>query len=133
MKIPSVLEVDSSAKKSIAIEIEISILFNFLIQFQHLADSYDASGRLIVRSQSSTFVIRAGNFGGKSKADDAVVPAIPAPNRKADASVQYKTSEDQAALYRLSGDFNTLHIDPDFAKLGGQPVPILHGLCTLGK
>lgn len=96
------------------------------------ADSYDANGRLIARSQSSTFVVRAGNFGGKSKAADVVVPSVPAPDRKPDASVQYKTSVDQAALYRLSGDFNPLHIDPDFAALGGQPVPILHGLCTLG-
>lgn len=68
---------------------------------QNLGDSYDASGRLIVRNQSATFVVRAGNFGGKSKAADVVVPAIPAPNRKPDASVQYKTSVDQAALYRL--------------------------------
>jgi len=96
------------------------------------ADSYDASGRQIVRSQSATFVVRAGNFGGKSKAAAEVIPAIPPPNRKPDSSVQYKTSVDQAALYRLSGDFNPLHIDPDFAILGGQPVPILHGLCTLG-
>lgn len=68
---------------------------------QNLADSYDASGRQIVRSQSATFVVRAGNFGGKSKPSDEVIPAIPPPNRKPDTSVQYKTSVDQAALYRF--------------------------------
>lgn len=96
-------------------------------------DTYDEHGRLVVRNQSATFVVGAGNFGGKSTADAAVVATAAAPqNRKPDASVQLRTSVDQAALYRLSGDLNPLHIDPDFAVLGGQSQPILHGLCSLG-
>jgi acyl dehydratase len=54
------------------------------------------------------------------------------PARKPDHEVTYATRIDQALLYRLSGDRNPLHSDPSFAKLGGFPRPILHGLCTYG-
>jgi acyl dehydratase len=72
----------------------------------------------------------AGNFGGdrgpKTERFD------PPESKKPDFQVQYATSPDQAALYRLSGDKNPLHIDPEFAKKGGLDRPILHGLCTFG-
>lgn len=77
------------------------------------------NGKLVIRNQSSTFVVGAGNFGGKSTPNNAVIPTIPAPKRNPDFTTLCKTSIDQAALYRLSGDYNPMHIDPDFSKLGG--------------
>ena len=54
------------------------------------------------------------------------------PERAPDHEVTYATRDDQALLYRLSGDRNPLHSDPAFAKFAGFPKPILHGLCTYG-
>lgn len=94
-------------------------------------DSY-LNGELVVRTQSSVFVVGAGNFGGKREPNSGVIPSVATPTRKPDASLSFKTSDNQAALYRLSGDYNPMHIDPNFAAIAGYKKPILHGLCFLG-
>ena len=53
-------------------------------------------------------------------------------NRPADAVVKQVTSPEQAAIYRLSGDYNPLHIDPEVGKRAGFGGVILHGLGTFG-
>jgi acyl dehydratase len=79
----------------------------------------------------TTLVIRAeGGFGGQP-GQRPVAPEIPA--REPDARVALPTREDQALIYRLSGDRNPLHSDPWFAReVAGFRKPILHGLCTYG-
>uniref|UniRef100_A0AAR2J1J7 Hydroxysteroid (17-beta) dehydrogenase 4 n=1 Tax=Pygocentrus nattereri TaxID=42514 RepID=A0AAR2J1J7_PYGNA len=86
---------------------------------------------LVCYNQFSVFIVGAGGFGGKRSSDKAV-STVPAPNRAPDAVVEDETSRDQAALYRLSGDWNPLHINPSFAAMGGFKAPILHGLCSFG-
>lgn len=94
------------------------------------ADTRDAEGTLLFSNMFSTFIRGEGGFGGE-RGPSASSMNLP-PERKPDHTVEYATSPSQAALYRLSGDRNPLHIDPEFAKLGGFDRPILHGLCTYG-
>jgi multifunctional beta-oxidation protein len=92
------------------------------------------TGEPICYGESVMFVRNSGNFGGPNAVADrgaATAPNKP-PGRAPDKVVVEKTSNEQAAIYRLMGDRNPLHIDPAFSKIGGFPVPILHGLCTMG-
>ena len=91
--------------------------------------SVDARGNLLFVNTASIFVRGEGGFGGDRGPSGA--KNVP-PDRPPDKSISYKTLPQQALLYRLSGDMNPLHADPDFAKLGGFDRPILHGLCTYG-
>ncbi|EIW66394.1 hypothetical protein TREMEDRAFT_45825 [Tremella mesenterica DSM 1558] len=93
-----------------------------------------ATGEKVCENQSTVVLRGSGGFGGKKEGRDrgpASASNTP-PKRKPDAVMEEKTNPQQAALYRLSGDYNPLHIDPAFASMGGFPKPILHGLCTMG-
>ncbi|MDJ0462855.1 MaoC/PaaZ C-terminal domain-containing protein [Streptomyces sp. H27-C3] len=74
------------------------------------------------------FVRGEGGFGGERGPSQR----LELPDRTPDVTVEKPIREDQALLYRLSGDWNPLHADPEFAKLGGFDRPILHGLCSYG-
>jgi acyl dehydratase len=87
------------------------------------------SGELLFKTRSSVFIRGEGGFGGDRGPSG---PVNEPPPRKPDHEVTYKTLPEQALIYRLSGDRNPLHSDPEFAKRAGFPRPILHGLCTYG-
>ncbi len=92
-------------------------------------DSFDEDGDLLVHNEITTFVRGAGGWGGdRGPSAEVNVP----PDRAPDAVVEEHIPENQALLYRLSGDWNPLHADPSFAKAFGFDRPILHGLCTFG-
>jgi acyl dehydratase len=79
-------------------------------------------------TRTHIFVRGAGGFGGERGASGRVA----VPDREPDATVHTPTDPAQALLYRLCGDLNPLHVDPEFAAAAGFPRPILHGLCTYG-
>ncbi|MCQ4082145.1 MaoC family dehydratase N-terminal domain-containing protein [Streptomyces sp. RB6PN25] len=91
------------------------------------SDVSDADGPLWT-CDTQIFVRGEGGFGGERGPS----ARIEAPDRAPDRTVDRATREDQALLYRLSGDWNPLHADPEFAKLAGFDRPILHGLCSYG-
>lgn len=98
-------------------------------------DLFDANGTLLATERRSTFLRGNGGHGdatAEGVAPDEFQPLTETPARLPDAVEVMPTREDQALLYRLSGDRNPLHVDPAVAAGAGFERPILHGLCTYG-
>jgi acyl dehydratase len=91
-------------------------------------ETREIGGDPLCTNRFSAFIRGEGGFGGES----GPAPGNPPPARDPDILVDSPTLPQQALLYRLSGDKNPLHADPDMAKLGGFAAPILHGLCSYG-
>jgi 3-hydroxyacyl-CoA dehydrogenase/3a,7a,12a-trihydroxy-5b-cholest-24-enoyl-CoA hydratase len=92
--------------------------------------SKDEAGETLAFNQSSLFIRGIGGFGGDRGPSTSQVN-LP-PERDPDVAHEEAIPANQALLYRLAGDRNPLHADPEMAALGGYDRPILHGLCTFG-
>jgi acyl dehydratase len=90
----------------------------------------EASGDLLVTMGSVTFLRGDGGFGGKSEGQPKP-RAVPI-DRKVDLQAALPGFPSQALIYRLTGDYNPLHVDPDAARIAGFDRPILHGLGAYG-
>ena len=92
------------------------------------ADAVADDGTELWTATSTIFVRGEGGWGG----DRGPSSSAEVPDRAPDATATYDITPQQALLYRLCGDRNPLHADPEFAAKAGFPAPILHGLCTWG-
>jgi acyl dehydratase len=88
-----------------------------------------ASGTLLATVTQTLFCRADGGFGGPPRETPAPHPI---PERAPDAVVDLATRPEQALLYRMSGDRNALHADPEVARKAGYERPILHGAATFG-
>jgi acyl dehydratase len=81
-------------------------------------------------STDSTFLLRGDGGCGSYGEPAPELAAMPAATPH--GAVEFATPPSAALYYRLNGDYNPLHADPEVARKAGFPRPILHGLCTYG-
>jgi len=98
-----------------------------IIQFER--DLFDRGGTKLATIRSSILARNHGGFGGK-------VTTLPephaVPDRAPDITCDLPTPPNLALLFRLNGDTNPIHVDPDQAKAAGFQRPLLHGAASYG-
>ena len=87
----------------------------------------------MIYSNEATYFIRNRQADNKVYAErrSFATNPFPAPKRAPDYQVDVPISEDLAALYRLTGDRNPLHIDPNLKVLNSLNQSC-NGMCTYG-
>jgi acyl dehydratase len=86
-------------------------------------------GTEVARIENTSIARGHGGFGGR--VTETPEPP-PTPERAPDAVCELPTPPNLALIFRLMGDENPLHVDPQSAKASGFPRPILHGAATFG-
>jgi acyl dehydratase len=91
------------------------------------------SGERLAESTGVLFMRGDGGFSQRSGVSDPRPQRLPAPpEREPDMQTELTSLPQAALIYRLNGDYNALHADPEVARAAGFPRPILHGLCSFG-
>lgn len=88
-----------------------------------------ATGRPLAVTSQALYLRDDGGCGSHGE------PPAPLPEASSGApgfADEIRTMPTAALLYRLNGDRNPLHVDPERARRAGFDRPILHGLCTYG-
>ena len=85
-----------------------------------------------VTTRTAWQLLLRGEGGFKSDRPPALLRVKPPKDREPEFSVEVSTADNQALLYRLNGDINPIHSDPEVALQAGFDRPILHGLCSYG-
>ncbi len=92
----------------------------------------ESTGALLATTGSVTFCRGDGGFSGGRGGDAPAPPLHATPATAPDVALEFVLRPEAAFIYRLSGDINPLHVDPDVAAKAGFPKPIMHGLGTYG-
>ncbi|NTW39124.1 MAG: 3-alpha,7-alpha,12-alpha-trihydroxy-5-beta-cholest-24-enoyl-CoA hydratase [Cellulomonadaceae bacterium] len=95
---------------------------------QHIGETRDEEGTLLFTNESWDCLIYDGGWGGPAAPKDVVE----IPDRAPDVEITEHIPENQALIYRLSGDFHPQHVDWEYAAANGQPRPILHAVSFAG-
>ena len=88
----------------------------------------DEAGNDVCTNYSTTFFHEAGGFGGPPMPKSTVV----IPDRAPDVELNDYISPVQNLLYRLTGDTNLVHVDPEYAQKMGFETSFMQGLCSFG-